>query len=178
MGYDEQRQLTEALARRAVAETAPKELPLFTVTARSYFADPDRAVAAATSKAADDEMLGFGVESAVAIVTPVALWVAQQVAQSVGSMLLQSVGTQVGAAVEAEAAGPIRSLVRRLLRMMGLGNHGADAPAAMPAQHLTPAQLSEVREAAFRTAREYLPEAQAKSLANAMVAELLPSAGA
>ena len=162
-----QRQLAEALARRAVAETSPKELPLFSVTATTYFADPNRAIAAARSKTTDDEMLGSGIEALVPIITPVALWVAQKV--------LEALGSQVGEAVKAESAGPIRSLVQRLLQMIGVG--GRDGAGPTQVEPLASEELSRIRGVALRQARTLLPEAQAVTVANAIVAELLPSTG-
>ena len=49
--------LVEALARTAVQDVAPEELPLFGPTSEAYF-DPKRGTPAG---AKSDEMLGFGV---------------------------------------------------------------------------------------------------------------------
>ena len=58
----------EALARRAVADVSPAELPIFAATAARYRADPQGTTAPPTPK-----VLGFGVETAVVLVTPYAL---------------------------------------------------------------------------------------------------------
>ena len=59
----------EALARHAVAEVSPAELPIFAATAERYRADPQ----ATLQPAAKVVPLGFGVETAVVLVTPYAL---------------------------------------------------------------------------------------------------------
>lgn len=60
----------EALARQAVAEVSPAELPIFSATAARYRADPQGTMAPAASKGAT---LGFGAEAALVLVTPFAL---------------------------------------------------------------------------------------------------------
>jgi hypothetical protein len=65
-----QDQAVEALARQVVSEVSPAELPLFSASAERYRADPSGAL---RSGGAGDRALGFGVETAVVLVTPFAL---------------------------------------------------------------------------------------------------------
>ena len=99
--------LVEALARSAVQDAAPEELPLFAPTSEAYF-DPRRGTPAG---AKSDEMLGFGVDAAAAMVfvTPVAL----EAARSVVSYLV----TELQAALKDESKPMIQALVHRLAHL-------------------------------------------------------------
>ncbi len=68
--------LAAELARDLVSKAAPHELPLFEATSEEFRRNPERALAGDESK---DEMLGFGVDMALAMLTPVALVVAKDV---------------------------------------------------------------------------------------------------
>ena len=105
-GADEQA-LVEALARSAVQDAAPEELPLFAPTSEAYF-DPKRGTPAG---AKSDEMLGFGVDAAAAMVfvTPVAL----EAARSVVSYLV----AELQAALKDESKPMIQALVHRLAHL-------------------------------------------------------------
>ncbi|HEY4189374.1 MAG TPA: hypothetical protein VGM28_03055, partial [Candidatus Limnocylindrales bacterium] len=99
-GADEQA-LVEALARSAVQDAAPEELPLFGPTSEAYF-DPRRGTPAGANS---DEMLGFGVDAAAAMVfvTPVAL----EAARSAVNFLV----VELQAAFKEEAKPMIQALV-------------------------------------------------------------------
>lgn len=167
---EEEKSLIEALARQAVADVAPEELPLFRSTSTAYFDDPKRLRG---EPASADDMLGFGAELGVAVtfVTPIAL----EVARSVVSF----VGDQVGGALKEEAAPRIREVVRRLLGSAPEpepSSKPAPDPAAAP-EHaeavLNPAQLAEVREVAIRTAKRLkMAPDRAATLADAIVGGL------
>jgi hypothetical protein len=107
--------IIEGLAHSAVEKIAPEELPLFGPTSEAYF-DPARGTPAG---AKSDEMLGFGVDAAAAmmLVTPVALEAAKSV-----------VGYVVGelqSALKDEAGPMIQAFAKRLL-------HGGAKPAGSP----------------------------------------------
>ena len=100
------------VARQLVTQAAPQELPLFRATSEAYFADPEKTLARRGGK---DEMLGFGVEAAVILITPVALDVAKRVVAWVAG--------QVGDSVKKEGSEKIGEVVhdlfdRRLLLMI------------------------------------------------------------
>ena len=96
--------LVAALARASVERAAPEELPLFRATSEAYFDDP----ASLERQRSGDEMLGFGVDAAVMLVTPVALAVAKDV--------IEFIGTQLRARAEKEGEGAIDRVLNRLLR--------------------------------------------------------------
>jgi hypothetical protein len=163
--------LVEALARSAVQDAAPEELPLFAPTSEAYF-DPRRGTPAG---AKSDEMLGFGVDAAAAmvLVTPVAL----EAARSVVGYLV----TELQAALKDESKPMIQALVHRLAHLHDKPESTDDAkPAATKPADATPgepepaafteAQLQEVHKVALRTAeRMGLEHAKAAVVADAIV---------
>jgi hypothetical protein len=172
---EDEKALVEALARGAVTDLAPQELPLFRSTSKAYFDDPKRLRG---EPASADEMLGFGVElgAAVALVTPVALEVARTV--------VSYVGEQLETVFKEEAAPRIRDIVRRILgtkpEAKGASPPDAAADEAKPADEapaeddvLSREQLAEVHEVALRTARRLkLAPDRAATLADAIVGRL------
>jgi hypothetical protein len=165
----ENRQLAETLARQAVAEAAPEELPMFSVTAAAYFDNPERALAASKSPG-KDEMLGFGLEAAAPVITTVALWIAQEV--------LRLVNTQLQENVKAESAGAIRAFIQRLLQRFRRSDRAA--PRTVRIGDLSQEQLARIREQALRRARDQkVPEGKAVAIADGIIAALvLPATGA
>jgi hypothetical protein len=158
--------LVEALARSAVQDAAPEELPLFAPTSEAYF-DPRRGTPAG---AKSDEMLGFGVDAAAAmvLVTPVAL----EAARSVVSYLV----TELQAALKDESKPMIQALVHRLAHLRDKPASSPDAkpadakPAEAEPAAFTEAQLQEVHKVALRTAeRMGLDHAKAAVVADAIV---------
>lgn len=164
--------LVAALARPAVAETAPEELPLFRATSEAYFHDPG----SLTTKGSRDEMLGFGVDAAMVLVTPIALSVARDV--------LNFVIEQVRAQSREHGKDAIDRLTDRLLRRSSKPAVQPEGQAATPATPAGPApepeapdltkeQLEEVREFALEKAKQFeLPPEKAKLLAESLVGSL------
>jgi hypothetical protein len=164
--------LVEALARSAVQDAAPEELPLFAPTSEAYF-DPRRGTPAG---AKSDEMLGFGVDAAAAMVfvTPVAL----EAARSVVSYLV----TELQVALKDESKPMIQALVHRLAHLRDKPGATTDAkPADAKAAGPEPAepaafteeQLQEVHKVALRTAeRMGLEHAKAAVVADAIVGDV------
>ena len=150
--------LVAALARASVERAAPEELPLFRATSEAYFDDP----AALEKRRSGDEMLGFGIDSAVMLLTPVALAVAKDV--------IEFIGTQLRARAEKEGEGAIDRVLDRLLRRNG-EPAAATAPAA-PAE-LTDEQLNQVRALALEKAKQLkLSDEKAELLAESLVGSL------
>jgi hypothetical protein len=146
-----------ALARIAVERAAPEELPLFRATSEAYLRDPG----SLEQRGGRDEMLGFGVEAAAVLVTPVALSVARDV--------LAFLAEQVRRVARTESEGAIDRLVDRVA---GRGEEDAESTAAAPAQ-LTDEQLAQVREHALEKALQLkLPAAKAELLADSLVGSL------
>ena len=169
--------LVEALARTAVQDVAPEELPLFGPTSEAYF-DPRRGTPAG---AKSDEMLGFGVDAAAAMVfiTPVAL----EAARSVVSYLV----VELQAALKDEAKPMIQALAHRLTHLRekpaDKAADGSKAPepetpkaasrpkAASPEPPVfTDEQLRELHKVALRTAeRMGMEHGKAAVVADAIV---------
>jgi hypothetical protein len=151
--------LVAALARASVERAAPEELPLFRATSEAYFDDPSTL----ERPKSRDDMLGFGVDGSVMLVTPVALAVAKDV--------IEFIGTQLRARAEKEGEGAIDHVLNRLLRR-------DDEPAATPAARTEPAeltdeQLEQVRTLALEKAKQLkLSDAKAELLAESLVGSL------
>lgn len=142
----------EALAREVIGKVSPVELPLLHPTAQRYFADPQGTLAARRSS---DETLGFGVETAVVLLSPFAL----DLAKSVLTRLFEGIG-------DAAADG----LAHRVLRWLkpDAGERNAQGPEPLDA-----AQLALVRQTANEEAHGLsLPPEQSTRLADALVASL------
>jgi hypothetical protein len=147
------------VARDLVARVAPQEMPLFRATSEAYFADPEKALAENKPK---DEMLGFGVEAAALLLTPVIIDVVRRVAIA----LVNSAGD----AVEKEGSEAVGGFVHKLFHR-GKGKDGGEAKADVP--DLSHEQLQEVREIAYSRALELdVPEDRAGLLADAVVGSL------
>ncbi|MGH3071588.1 MAG: hypothetical protein ACRDNB_04860 [Gaiellaceae bacterium] len=148
--------LVAELARATVERAAPEELPLFGPISEAYQKDPK----ALESGRARDEMLGFGAEAAVMLVTPVALQVARDV--------LGFLHEQLRERAREHGEGAIDRIIARLVGM----KTGA-APAAEPVPELSDAQLEQVRALAFEKARTLkLSEERAELLADSLVGSL------
>jgi hypothetical protein len=144
------------LARSAVERAAPEELPLFPATSEAYFADPS----AAGRAGGRDEMLGFGVEAAAMLVTPVALQVAREVFDFVAAHLRKRAQEQSGEAIDGAVA-----------RLLHRDKNKGEEVAAPP--ELTDEQLEQVRTLALEKARMLrLPQAKAELLADSLVGSL------
>lgn len=145
-----------ALARAAVTRTAPEELPLFRATSEAFFERPDE-----LGENRRDAMLGFGLEAAVVLVTPVALEVAKDVIFWLRDQVAARAGERGEAALDWVAA------------RLGAGPQEDAAPQGAG---LTDEQLAQVRELALAKATQLqLPETKAELLADALVGSLATS---
>jgi hypothetical protein len=156
--------LVADLARLAVERTAPEELPLFRPTSEAFFEDPD----AVPRRGGRDELLGFGVEAAVVLVTPVALSVARDVARFVADQLRSRLAQ--------EGEGAVQRALDRVFKRDAKPD-AADAPAAAAAAAATPEltdeELERVRAIALEKAQQLrLPPDRAGLLADAIVGGL------
>lgn len=157
--------LVVALARAGVERAAPEELPLFAATSEAYRANPD----ALQDGKPKEAVLGFGVDAAMVLVTPVALQVARSVVEFVAARVKER------AKEEGEGA-----LERLLDRILGKKQEEEPAPgtAAEPASpppvpELTDEQLEQVRAVALEKARSLkLSDEKAALLADSLVGTL------
>jgi hypothetical protein len=153
-------ELVVALARAAVERAAPEELELFPVASAAYLEgrDPSRAVRGDATRA-------FPVDTAVVLLTPVALTVAKDVLGFLGAQLAKH------AAKHGEEA--IDWLVERLLGRGDDKSAGKTATQPGAVVKLTDEQLDQVRKLAIKKARQLeLPAGKAKLLADALVGSL------
>jgi len=147
--------LVAALARAAVEKAAPEELPLFRATSEAYFENPQ----ALEQKGGKDEMLGFGVDAALLLVTPVALQVARDVIGFLGEQLRERAREQ--------GEGAIDRVIARLVN-----RNGGDGDAE-PVEELTDEQLEQVRALAIKKGRALkLSDERATLLADSLVGSL------
>ncbi|MEV0460095.1 hypothetical protein [Catellatospora methionotrophica] len=136
------------LARRVAALVAPEEDELFTVLDGVYRKDPARLTAHGPGS---DEMLGFGVETLAALVTPVVLASVTEVVR----YLTEQYGSTVRARLSLRRARP----------------SAADAEPAVP--HLDDAQLAHVRAIVLdKCAQAGLEEGRSRLLADSVAGAL------
>ncbi|MEV4489694.1 hypothetical protein AB0K04_06230 [Micromonospora coxensis] len=88
----------EELARRVIGRVAPEETEIFAVVRDAYRRDPGRLTAPGDGR---DRMLGFGIEAAAALLTPLVLGISAEVVRHL--------------ALEAVGAIEVRDRLRRLL---------------------------------------------------------------
>lgn len=146
--------LVAALARATVERAAPEELPLFRATSEAYLRDP----ASLEVGKSRDELLGFGVEAAAMLVTPVALQVARDV--------LGFLHEQLRERAREHGEGAIDRLLARLV--------GKSEPkeGAEPVE-LSDEELERVRAVALEKARALkLTDEKATLLADSLVGSL------
>ncbi len=156
MADQPERDLIAEMSRDVVADVAPDELPLFGMNSTAYFKNPKKAL---ESREGQDDPLGFGIEAVIPLLTPVIIAVVTEVI----THLEQSLSSHVASGAEGLVGSGLRSIFKR-------GAKGAAAPAAQ----LSPAQLAEVRDIAFKKARQLkLPETQAAMLADSVVGGLV-----
>jgi hypothetical protein len=149
--------LVAGLARAAVEQAAPEELPLFRPTSEAFFEDP----AALERRDGRDELLGFGVDAALVLVTPVALSVARDV--------VRFVADQVRSRLASEGEGAVQHALDRIFKR---GAAGAAAEAAATPE-LSDEELARVRAIALEKAEQLkLPPEKAGLLADAIVGGL------
>jgi hypothetical protein len=147
--------LVAALARATVEKAAPEELPLFRATSEAYFEDPQ----ALERSGGKDEMLGFGVDAAMVLMTPVVLQVAKDVIGFLGEQLRQRAREQ--------GEGAIDRVIARLV------NRNGGAGEAEPVEELTEEQLEQVRALAIKKGRALkLSDERATLLADSLVGSL------
>ena len=148
----DQRQRTADLARRAVTRLAPDELALFEVTWPAYLAAPARVRASGRRQ---DDMIGFGVDVVVPLVTAAAL-------------------TASGAALQIIAGRAGESFGRRILGRLRRPLRRGPQPSPRGAVELPPETIVEIRRVAHRQALAFdLSEEQAGLLADAILGGLL-----
>ncbi len=161
-------ELVVALARSAVEKAAPEEMVIFPAASEAYLEGQDP-----SKKTRGDPMLGFGVDSAVLLLTPIALTVAKDV--------LGFLRVQLKKQADEHADEGFDWLVAKLFRRgddKKAAEPGADASATPPAEPVAPPELSDeqleqVRQLAIEKAKQLkLPDDKAELLADSLVGSL------
>lgn len=165
--------LVVALARATVERAAPEELVIFPAASEAYLEGQDPAKATR-----GDPMLGFGVDTAVVLLTPVALTVAKDVLGFLRVQFQKQLDEHGGEAVD----WLVDKLLRRDADTPAASEPDAEAPPATdeapPAEpgeelELTDEQLEQVRALALDKAKLLkLSDAKAELLADALVGSL------
>ncbi|QUH00324.1 hypothetical protein HUO13_05370 [Saccharopolyspora erythraea] len=156
-----EQRLVAALARSAVEAAAPDELPLFEETCDEYLRRPAR------GDRGFDDPLGFGLDTALSVLTFGALAAAQSAAVFVA--------LEVRSSVREESSSTIRAWTKRLFRRLQPPDDvaGAAESAEVEVPALTPEQLRRVREHAYEQARAFhVPRREAGIMADAIVGRL------
>jgi hypothetical protein len=155
-------ELAVALARSAVERAAPEEMVIFPAASEAFLEGDDP-----SKKTRGDPMLGFGVEAAVVLVTPVALTVAKDV--------LGYLREQLKKQADEHGDDAFDWLVRKIFRRGDDKDAKKDETPAVAAEppELTDEQLEEVRKLAIEKAKQLkLPKDKAELLADSLVGSL------
>jgi len=157
------------LARPAVAVAAPEELPLLESTVDALTARRGwRRHRASRS----EDMLGFGWDGAVPVVTVAAVGAAQAALAFLAGQAVEVVREEASGALRERLRGALRALVRRLRRRPDEAPPPA-ARAGEGAAPLTAGQLREVRRVALdRALGAGLDRDRAELVADAIVGRL------
>ena len=151
-------QLVADVARDQVERVAPQEAPIFPLLSEAYFQDPDKMLEAQGK----DEMLGFGLEAGVVLLTPIVMTVTREVVEFVAAEVMKSVQTQ--------SSGLISDFVKKVFKKF---RREAEAKGEMLPPPLTREQIGRVREIALEKARQLqLAPIQAGLLADSLAGSL------
>ncbi len=158
-------ELVVALARATVERAAPEEMVIFPAASEAYLEGQDPA-----KRTRGDPMLGFGVDSAVLLLTPIALTVAKDVVVFLRAQLAKQ--------AEEHSDDVFDWLVDKLFRRdddkaADATNSASVAAEPVAAAELTDEQLEEVRQLAIEKAKQLkLSDDKAELLADSLVGSL------
>lgn len=153
-----ERESADQLARSVVRRVAPEEEEIFDVVAAAFHRDPRRLARGASR----DEMLGFGVDATVALLTPIVLGAVTEVVRYL--------------ALETAGAIEVRSRLQRIFRRRDARREArrtavAEQPVTVAA--IGPATRTAVREIVLEKCRQAGVEAdRAELVADAVVGVL------
>jgi hypothetical protein len=150
------------VARDQVAQVAPQEEMVFGIISEAYFQDPNEALKRRVGK---DEMLGFGVEAGVVLLTPVILTVTKEVIEFLAGEVMKSVQTQSS------------GIINEFVKMFKKFRREERATGGKLPPPLTREQIARVRVLALEKGRQLrLSEDQAGLLADSLVGSLATAA--
>jgi hypothetical protein len=150
--------LVAEVARDVLAEIAPQEMPIFAAASRAYFTDPAAALKQSRSK---DNVLGFGTDALAVLFTPAVLLVLSETLEYLTRVAAKA--TADGLAKEIPEA--IKAMFKRF------HSSPADTPSGLTKEH-----IAMIHGNILATAKNLrLPAEKARSLANAVTAQLVLS---
>ena len=151
-----QSQLVTNVAHDLIAQIAPQELPLFSVTSEAYFKNPEKLLKGQKGK---DETLGFGIEIASAVMmSPIVLTIVDEVIKVIVGEVIPG---------EIKKSGIISKISKKLRP-----DKEKDKKVTLPLP-LTLEQLKQVHDLTLSEAGRFnLPKPQAELLADSLVGSL------
>jgi hypothetical protein len=156
-------QLIADLARDQVEQVAPQEVPIFPLLSEAYFQDPEKTL---NAKGGKDEMLGFGVEAGVVLLTPIVMTVTREVVEFIAAEVMKS--------VQLQSSGLINDFVKKMFKKFRREGEAKGEKLPPP---LTREQIGRVRELALEKARQLkLSPNQAGLLADSLAGSLAMTA--
>jgi hypothetical protein len=148
--------LMTEVARDILTEVAPHEMPIFAAASRAYFADPAAALRQAHSK---DNVLGFGIEAVTVVITPAVLSVMSEVLEYLTDIALKGVAQ----GLTEETSLIVKAMFKKF------HSSTPNVPSVLTREH-----LAIVHDNVLLAAKKLrLPADQARSLANAVTAQLV-----
>ncbi len=157
------RQWIESVSRDLVGQVAPQELPAFGPISDAYFRNPTKVLEGRTSK---DEMLGFGIETGVALITPVII----EATKGVISYLKE----EVKKSAKTESTNVISRFMKKVFGLFFSSDKETEQRVSELV--LTPKQLKRIREIVEAEARRFkIPHDEAVRLSDAMIGRIATS---
>lgn len=151
-----QDQLMAAVARNLVEQMAPKELPLFPIISREYFAHPERLP---QGRDGEDEMLGFGTGEVVALSAVILPIIAE---------IVHFLADEVKKSIKEQSAERIHETVKKYFNTAGDEQEEETESLALTAE-----QMVWIRKRILRKCRQMkLSEMRAQLLADAVIGSL------
>jgi hypothetical protein len=152
-----QHQLISDVAHEVITEIAPRELPLFRVTSKTYLDNLDEGLKPLN---AIDQMLGFGLDTAITFLTPVVLALTTEAVKFLAEKVKESVK---------EASGEmITKFVKKMFNRIPPTEEDKSTPLVLSRE-----ELVQLRQLMVETARHLrLPKEKTGLLVNAIMGRL------
>jgi hypothetical protein len=153
-----QHQLISDTAHEVITEIAPRELPLFHITSKTYLENLDEGL---KQRKPTDTMLGFGLDTAITFLTPVVLALTTEVVKFLAEKAKES--------IKEASAELITKFVKEMFkRIPSTEERDQETPLALSRE-----ELVELRQLMLETAKPLgLPNDKMELLVNALVGKL------
>jgi hypothetical protein len=157
-----QHQLISDIAHEVITEIAPRELPSFPLTSKAYFASINDPGEGGEPPKPKDEMLGFGLDTAVTYLTPVILALTTEVVTFLAKKVKDSIKEESGELVT-------KFVKEMFKRIPPAEERDKKAPLAVSRE-----ELVQLRQLMLETAKHLrLPNDKTELLVNAVVGKLV-----